>query len=611
MRVIYNPVPSANNKIDGNNKINSNNTVKTKLTEVAVYQQNKTIDINHTLTFLGNKLKESLDTLTLIYTTDTHRNLDKMPNLKAAVDYFKRDDNSSLAIHAGDYGNGKTGLPLQVDFLNKIGFDMATLGNHEFIGGSSKLAEALKSSEFQTIISNLSFPDNNPVSELFKSGKIVESQIREIKGKKYGFIGATTEELNGFSQFLDGITVVNTKNAITNKVKELEKQGINRIVLISHLGYDEDKIMASIPGIDVIVGGHKHLAIPGIKKDINLFESVRPDGSKEPVIILHGGAHNRYLGVSHLVFNNKGILQVESRPDSFMQKLKNFFNVFITKINRVNKNNTLSDNNLYNLIRFKPDSELKAIVYNELSKMSHIANIKTPIEHKWPIWQLHPIGCMIADSVKTLVNSQNDNTPEAEIVLTQSGCIKRGLEKGNIYEEYINDFVIPFKQPIVKTKLQGSDLLEALNHGAACVNNNGHPGILQVSGLKYNIDLNSPKKNRISPENILVQVNNKLVPFDINKTYIVAFDKFLHNGGERYKSLKNAELIKEYQNINNSVALIHYIKNNSNNLKQSIKDFNNRIQIKNQPEEKFSLAKFFEKIGIKKKSDFIICKYNG
>ena len=575
------------------------------------YVEPVNVDLKQVITFVGKKIQESLSGFTLIYTTDTHRNIKKMPNLKTAVDMFRTGQSDSLLVHAGDFGMGQKKLNSQVDFLNKIGFDLATLGNHEFIAGINSLTDAIKNSEFQTILANMDIPESNPLSTLYKNGKILPYVIKVLNGERYGFIGATTEDLNHFKKFLSGAKVLNTKEVIQKRVEELEKQGVKRIILLSHLGYNKDIEMSQIPGIDVIVGGHKHLAIPGIKKNINYFETTRPDGTKEPVLILHGGAHNRYVGVSHLVFNNNGILQIKEDSGTIVSKFNTFVKKHLTPVwERFfnNKTQTITDNKLYDLKEFAQDPEIKKIVDKEYANMHKIGHLNYRITTDWPIWGATQTGSIIADAVKNLTSINIDSfLPKTDIALVQAGCFKRGLEKGPLYAEYIEDFVVPFNPHIVKVQITGQAILDTLNHTAECVNKTEDIGVMQVSGLKYTIDMSKPLNQRVSAKSVFVEQNGKFVPLNLNKTYIAAYDKFLLSGQEGFKALKNVKVLKEYENLSNAEAYIQYLKENMNNPDKLNINLKERIMVKNMPRKPITLNSIYDWIGIIRREKIIHC----
>jgi 2',3'-cyclic-nucleotide 2'-phosphodiesterase (5'-nucleotidase family) len=544
------------------------------------------------INFAGKNTKEK--PLTLIYMADTHKSLDLMANLKTAISENKQTTDGSVVLHAGDYAMGNEGIDLQVKLLNKLGIDYATLGNHEFFSGPEKLASALENSEFKTVISNLKIDQDNPLKRLENKGKMVTSEVKTIQGKKYGFIGAVTRSINtdSYKDYTSGIKALDPFIEINRQVQELEKQGVNRIILISHMGYNLDKSIArSIPGIDVIAGGHTHIALPEIKKNINLFNS---SGRGEPVLILHAGAYAEALGVSHLVFNDQGILQinpVEKSSNKYIRALKNLFKIDADKA--LNKHK-FTDNHLIDVSEYPKDRQVYKIVEKIHSKMHKISTIKKPIDGNWPIWGTSEIGCLTADAVK--------NHTESQISLIHPGCIRRGIDKGNIYAEYIKDHVLPFNTSIVKVELSGRNIFKALNKGASCTGHHKKPGIVQVSGLKYAIDMNRHENARIPLESIFVNINGQYEPLDLNKKYVVAYDEYLLKAGDDFKSLKDAKILEHYQDTCYADALIKHLIQLEKNNEPLSSDFSDRIVIKNQPQEESFIDKILHKLGLLKKS---------
>ena len=545
------------------------------------------VSLSQIVTFVGQKIQKAIEKpLTLIYMADTHKALDKMPKIKTATDKYSKESANPLIIHAGDYSMGSQGIEQQVEILNKIGVGIATLGNHEFFSGPKRLANSLNNSEFKTIVTNLEVPKANPLTSAFENNKLVHSLVKEIDGKKYGFIGAVTKSINGhgYNPYMDGIKANPPFEAICNEVKMLEQQGVNRIIMVSHLGYKYDKKMAQkVPGIDVIVGGHSHIALPGIKKDINLIDSNR----KEPVLLLHAGAYGEVIGVSHLIFNDQGILQVKE------QKLEILHNYF-RKIFNLFKDKTVNTtrNNLVEVSSFKDDKEISQIVAREKNNMTQIATIKKPINGEWPVWGASELGSLTADAVKHETNS--------DVAIIQPGAIRLGIPKGKVYAEEIMNINLPFNTAIVKVKISGLNILKALNKGASSAGKQSKPGVLQVSGLKYTIDMSKHQTARVSE--VLIKEGNEFKPLDRNKEYTVAFDKYLQAGGDNIDSLKNNTVIKEFSGKCYGSMLADYIMDNAENSDVIHKDFSDRIKIINRNDDDNTiLSKFLHFVGIFKK----------
>lgn len=579
--------------------IKNSNFIGSNVQPQVLKQQNRNPNVNQVISFVGKKVQESLDTLRLIYSVDTHRRINKMPHLKTAIDEAKNTTQHSLTVNSGDYGNGSKKLDLQVDFLNKMGIDFATLGNHEFMSGMAQLSKTINKANFQTVVSNMIAPPTNVLTGLMRRNKIVPSAVKEINGVKYGILGAVPEELNDFRRFTKNATVLDTKKVITEKVKEFESQGINRIIVLSHQGPEADKELAKIAGVDIVAGGHEHLAYPGIKEGVNLFHNTRENGTSEPSLILHGGAHNKYLGVSDLVFNQNGVLQVKADPSPIRKFFNTIFNIKTTQT---------TSNKLMDLNTFIPDPEVQKMVEIEEKGMHTIANLKHEIKFKFPIWQSTEIGSLIADAIKDYANTQpDDNTPKAEIALVQAGCFKRGLDKGSLTAEFIQDFVMPFTPHIVKTKITGQDIIDSLNGTANSIHSINDIGIMQVSGLKYNIDVKKPEGQRVDPKSVLVERNGIYEAIDPSKEYITVYDNFLRSGQEVFHSLANGELINEYRH-GNSVGLINYIEKHKNDDHIGDKNYKQRINVINMPKEPLSIKKILSWFGIKQKEFIIECE---
>lgn len=544
------------------------------------------VSLSQIVSFVGLKLRKSIEKpLTLIYMADTHKALDKMPKIKTATDKFKKQAANPLIIHAGDYSMGSQGIEQQVKILNKIGLDIATLGNHEFFSGPKRLADTLNHSEFKTIVSNLEIPKDHPLKSVFDNKKAVNSLIKEIEGKKYGFIGAVTKSINGtgYDPYMEGMKASTPIDAIDKEVKLLEKQGVDRIILVSHLGYLYDKVLAEkLSGIDVIVGGHSHIALPGIKKDINLFNSAK----KEPVLLLHAGAYGEVIGVSHLIFNNEGILQVgEQKPEILHNYFRRVFNFFKDKISNTTRNS------LVEVSSFKDDKEISKIVAREKGNMTKIATINKPISGDWPVWGPSQLGCLTADAVK--------EQTKADIAIIQPGAIRLGIPKGDVYAEEIMNVNLPFNTAIVKVKISGLNILKALNKGATSAGKQNKPGLLQVGGLKYNVDMKRHITARVI--DVMVKEGNEYKPIDRNKEYTVAFDRYLQDGGDGIEPLKNNTLIETFPGKCYGSMLVDYIMDNAQNTEVIHKDFSDRIKVINRTDnENMGLSKFLHSIGILK-----------
>jgi 2',3'-cyclic-nucleotide 2'-phosphodiesterase (5'-nucleotidase family) len=267
------------------------------------------------LFFLGGNIFPQVDTLTILHFNDTHsclaplaprdQNLEGMiGGISRAATFIgmtKMSDPNVITLHAGDFSIGDFfynvfyGVP-ELQIYSSLGVDALTLGNHEFDLGSKTLLNVLQAAfpsggEFPILSSNLILPDES-VQKL--SEYVTPFTVKEIGNLKVGIFGLTTPETNLLSSPAPAILDDNITGKALDMVETLQTLNCDVIIMLSHLGYEYDKLIAqNIKGINVIVGGHDHLVLQYPDKVSN------PGGSK--TWIVQAGAHFQYIGKMQLV----------------------------------------------------------------------------------------------------------------------------------------------------------------------------------------------------------------------------------------------------------------------------------------------------------------------
>jgi len=253
--------------------------------------------------------------LTILHTNDVHSHIDPFPSdhyeypnqggfarRSALINRIRKEQNHVLLLDAGDifqgtpYFNFYKGR-LELELMSKMGYDVATLGNHEFDNGLDELSKQIQHAEFPFVCSNYDF-SNTALNGLTKHYHIIE------KGSiKIGIFGLGIE--------LDGLvnpasykeTVYNDPIQVAHEtchqLKEVEQ--CDYIVCLSHLGYSyktnqvSDQIIArQTKHLDLIIGGHTHTYLPEP-------ELVTNDHNQQ-VLINQVGWGGAYLGRIDVVF---------------------------------------------------------------------------------------------------------------------------------------------------------------------------------------------------------------------------------------------------------------------------------------------------------------------
>lgn len=217
--------------------------------------------------------------LTILHTNDTHSRLEPykengewVGGSLRRMEYIQQvraEQSNMLLVDAGDYSQGTPyfnlfGGYIEVELMNQMGYDAATLGNHEFDNGLDALADRLSKAQFKTICANYAF-HHEGLDTLIKPYIIIEKA-----GKRIGIFGLLTN-LDGLIanpaildtiQYLDPIEI--SKNTIA-LLKNTEHCDL--IICLSHLGLEPeraskpmcDKLLAEkVNGIDLLISGHTH-----------------------------------------------------------------------------------------------------------------------------------------------------------------------------------------------------------------------------------------------------------------------------------------------------------------------------------------------------------------
>lgn len=265
------------------------------------------------------------DKLTILHTNDTHSNIDPFPVNHAKypgrggvarrfnlIEEIRKEEENVLLLDAGDIFQGtpyfnKYGGVLEMKVMTELGYDAATMGNHDFDGGLDGFSKAKSYADFPFICSNYDF--SNTILE----GRTVDKHIIQ-KGKvKVGIFGLGVE-LEGLvptgkfgeTVYLDPVEIA------TDKVKELQDENCDLILCLSHLGYSytddkrisDMKLAAQTSGIHLIIGGHTHTFLEKPTSVINSKGST--------VLVNQVGWAGVNLGRIDFEFDKKGFSRKET-----------------------------------------------------------------------------------------------------------------------------------------------------------------------------------------------------------------------------------------------------------------------------------------------------------
>lgn len=409
--------------------------------------------------------------LGLFYTNDMHGDVNRLSKFKTAHDKFLKENTNTphMTLAAGDclFGSDKQRNSLMVKLFNLMGLDALALGNHEFAGGTKNLSESLDKAEFKSVSANLDVAKDSPLQERIKDKKLVKSAVFMKGGHKFAVIGASPFDsyINTVDKTVNPKGLKDTIKAINNETKELEKQGVNKIILLSHLGYGEQGDLAvarETEGVDIIVGGHTHTKIDGVNAKgttdknnlhkLNLLLSKR----KEPVIITQAGGMNEYAGYLNAVFDEKGVLKTDKLT-----------------------------NKIYDLNQFEESKIANELMDNELGEKVKLASVKGKYSAKSPYFERHednPLANAFADAML-----ERGKKYGAEISLYHAATIRGGAE-GQITNYDVKYTMLPFNNDIKVVDISEKDLIEVLKRtSGSLLTSNDDAQLLRSSGMEYSV----------------------------------------------------------------------------------------------------------------------------
>ncbi|MBM2712297.1 5'-nucleotidase C-terminal domain-containing protein [Mesorhizobium caraganae] len=418
----------------------------------------------------------------------------------------KLEGQNVLLLNAGDSFQGSLFYitykgAAEEEFLNQIKPDAVTLGNHEFDDGESALVPYLDKAQFPVVSANVLPNDKSGAA-----GKIKPSIVVEVGGQKIGIIGAVTNDTPELASPGPNITIADDVKSITAEVEKLKAQGVNKIIAVTHIGYRRERdVIAKIPGIDVVVGGHSHSLLSNTDpKAEGPYPTMvdNPDGSKVPVV--QAASYSKYLGEFKVVFDDNGVVKEASGDPIFLDKS-------ITPDPAV-------------LARIK---ELGAPI--EALKNKEVAETTEAIDGSRENCRTKEcaMGNLVSDAILDRVKGQG-----VEIVVSNGGGLRASIDKGTVTMGEVLT-VLPFQNTLATFQISGKDLVAGLENGVSQVED-GAGRFPQVAGLKYAFDKSvAPNAGRV--KSVEVMEGGAWAPINPDKDYLVATNNYVRQGGDGYK----------------------------------------------------------------------------
>ncbi|MCR9157832.1 MAG: 5'-nucleotidase/apyrase family protein [Rhodobacteraceae bacterium] len=434
--------------------------------------------------------------------------------VKTMIDQLRAelDGQNVIVVDAGDQYQGSLMYTtykgdVEAEMMEKIGFDVMAVGNHEFDDGDEGLLKLIDNVSFPVISGNLDVSRSNILAE-----KVQNHVVLEVGGQKIGIVSALATDTVETSSPSEAVIFQDEIDSISADVAALTEEGVTKIIALTHVGLPKDLAIAgAVPGLDAVVGGHSHTYLSATDPDRQgaypTFAS-QEDGTLVPVVQAY--AYSKYVGHLELNFDDDGNLTYASGDTILLDA------------------------------SVEEDAEIVARVAElagpiEEMKTRVVAEAAEAIEGSRDVCRAMEcaMGNLVADAMLDRVKDQG-----VQIAIQNGGGLRASIDAGEVTMGEVLT-VLPFQNTLSTFEVTGAQILAALENGVGQVEE-GAGRFPQVAGMSFTVDLTQAPGSRIS--NVMVGD----AALDPEATYGAVSNNYVRNGGDGYRMFRDAMNAYDY-----------------------------------------------------------------
>lgn len=451
----------------------------------------------------------------ILHTNDVHGAIAGYAYITALKADYEAKGAEVILVDAGDYSQGTSYVSVTkgldaIEMMNAAGYDVVTLGNHEFDYGYTQLKDNMTKAKFKVLCADVFNADGTPIFD-------ANYTYTTKSGVKIGFFGMETPETQTKANptKIKGLTFA-TNDAFTkaaaDQVEALKDADV--VICLAHLGVDGESkpyrstdLYAAVKGIDFIIDGHSHTVMTKGENG-EPIQSTGTAFANIGVIVIDDATKKIE---SNSLFEIKEDTAKDATVAAAAQKI----------IDRIDKE--------YGAVFAKSEVVLNGAKAPNGNRDSETNN-----------------GDLITDAmVWKILQDKESLTVDADhvVAVTNGGGIRKAINPGDVTKKNINE-VLPFGNTVVTIYITGAELLEALEASTYCTPD-AIGGFPQVSGINYTIstavayDANAetyPASTYYGPKSINRVVINSIngKEFKADDTYAVITNDFCGGGGDTY-----------------------------------------------------------------------------
>ena len=449
----------------------------------------------------------------ILHTNDVHGAVEGYAYIAQLKADYEAKGAEVILVDAGDFSQGTTYVSSTkgadaVTMMNAAGYDVVTLGNHEFDYGYAQLKENMSKAKFKVVCADVFNEDGTPIFD-------ANYTYTTKSGVKVGFFGMETPETQTKANpaLIKGLTFA-TGDAFTkaaaDQVAALKDADV--VICLAHLGVDAESapyrstdLYAAVKGIDFIVDGHSHTVMTKGEKG-EPIQSTGTAFANIGVIVIDDASKK-------IESNSLYEIKEDTAKDATVATAAK------TIVDRVDKE--------YGVVFAKSEVTLNGAKAPNGNRDSETNN-----------------GDLITDAMlwKVMQNKEGLTVDADHVVaITNGGGIRAAIKPGDVTKKDINT-VLPFGNTVAVIYVTGAELLEALEASTYSLPVGGFP---QVAGINFTLstavayDANAetyPASTYYGPKSINRVVINSIngKEFKANEVYAVVTNNFCAGGGDTY-----------------------------------------------------------------------------
>ncbi len=406
-----------------------------------------------------------------------------------------------LVLDAGDQYQGSLMYTtykgdVEIEMMEKIGFDAMAVGNHEFDDGPEGLLKLVEGVSFPVISGNLDVSKSNVLA-----GKVDNHVVLEVGGEKVAIISALATDTAETSSPGEAVIFQDEIEALQADVDALTGEGVTKIIALNHVGVNKDiEIAGAVSGIDAVVGGHSHTKFSNTEEGAMAYPTMVGN-----VPVVQAYAYSKYVGHLTLTFDDAGNVTSATGDTILLDASVPEDEAIVARVAEL----------------AGPIEEMKSRV---------VADASEAIDGDRGSCRAGEcaMGNLVADAMLDRVKDQG-----IEIAIQNGGGLRASIDAGEVTMGEVLT-VLPFQNTLSTFQVTGETIVAALENGVGQIED-GAGRFPQVAGMTYAFDASKEAGSRVSD----VMVGG--APIDLAKVYGVVSNNYVRNGGDGYKMFRDAQ----------------------------------------------------------------------